>query len=83
MFHSPAAVANYLSTFTRCSQLSRRGLQIGQIAFLLNRSRGLVQHYLNLLIECEADQTMTYHLDQLLSVGQAGLGKKRARRASR
>jgi hypothetical protein len=79
MFHSPSAVANYLSTFTRCSQLAKRGLQIGQIAYLLHRSRGLVQRYLDILKECEADETMAYHLDRLLSIGQADVRKKSRR----
>ncbi len=33
--HSPEAVANDLSTFTRCAQLARQKMEVGQIAFLL------------------------------------------------
>lgn len=39
MRHSPAAVANYLATFTRVAQLAERNLQPSQIAFLLQRAR--------------------------------------------
>lgn len=74
--HSPRAVANYLSTFVRCVQLFRRGLQVGQIAFLLRRGRKLVQAYLKLLADCEQDRNYTYHLDELMRLGTAG-GEKR------
>ena len=47
--HCPAAVTNYLSTFERCVQLARRGMQVGQIAFLLRRGKGLIRAYLDLL----------------------------------
>src|SRR5436190_909830 len=49
MRHSPAAVANYLATFTRVAQLAERHLHSTQIAFLLQRGRGLVERYLELL----------------------------------
>jgi len=29
--HSPEAVANYVSTFARCAQLARQGMQVGQM----------------------------------------------------
>ena len=51
LHHSPEAVANYLSTFARCAQLSREGMQVGQIAFLLQRGRSLVERYLELLVQ--------------------------------
>jgi len=72
MRHSPAAVTNYVSTFTRCAQLAGRGLQEGQIAFLLRRGRGLIRSYVELLEECKNDRNLEYHLDELLSLGQAG-----------
>jgi predicted transcriptional regulator len=75
MHHSPAAVTNYVSTFTRCAQLAERGLQEGQIAFLLRRGRGLIRSYLKLLEACKKDLNLRYHLDELLAIGQAG-GKK-------
>ena len=56
MHHSPEAVANYLSTFTRCAQLARKKLQIGQIAFILRRGPALVSSYLDLLAECRRDR---------------------------
>lgn len=68
--HSPAAIANYISTFTRCAQLAQRNMQVSQIAFLLHRGKGLVQSYLELLAECQRDNNMTYHLEQLLQLGQ-------------
>lgn len=43
MHHSPQAVNNYLSTFTRCAHLKQRDMQVGQIAFLLRRGKGLIQ----------------------------------------
>ncbi len=58
MRHSPAAVANYVGTFTRCAQLCGRGLQPGQIAFLLRRGRALVRQYIDLLDQCRADKVM-------------------------
>src|SRR6516162_7818304 len=48
MHHSPEAVANYLSTFTRCAQLATRRMEVSQIAFVLNRGSSLVQAYLDL-----------------------------------
>jgi len=80
MHHSPAAVTNYVSTFTRCAQLAERGLQEGQIAFLLRRGRGLIQSYLKLLEACKKDSNFQYHLNELLAIGQAG-GKKAGGRA--
>jgi DNA-binding CsgD family transcriptional regulator len=58
MHHSPEAVANYLSTFTRCAQLVAKKLQVGQIAFLLRRGPSLIRAYLDLLDECQRDRNM-------------------------
>jgi DNA-binding CsgD family transcriptional regulator len=80
--HSPPAVANYLSTFTRCAQLQRRGMQAGQIAFLLRRGVGLIQRYLDLLAECERDKNFAYHLQQLLELGQVEEKKTGGRRSA-
>ena len=78
--HSASAVTNYVSTFTRCAHLAVRDMQPGQIAFLLRRSRTLIQQYLELLRESAADKNLAYHLDELLRLGQAG-GEKKGRRA--
>ena len=72
MRHSPAAVANYVSTFTRCAQLAEDDMEAGQIAFLLRRGKGLIRHYLDLLEECRHDKNLSYHLKELLRIGQAG-----------
>jgi hypothetical protein len=80
MRHSPAAVANYVSTFTRCAQLAKKDMQAGQIAFLLRRGRGLIERYLDLLKECEKDKNHAYHLEELLRIGQAPVGEKTADR---
>lgn len=69
MHHSPAAVANYLSTFTRAAQLHAKDMAPSQIAFLLNRSRGLIDSYLDLLAECRKDKALAYHLEELLRIG--------------
>ncbi len=66
MRHSPEAIANYVNTFVRCVQLQRRGLEPGQIAFLLRRSKGLIDRYLALQTTCEQDQNNRYHLEELL-----------------
>jgi len=76
MHHSPEAVANYLSTFTRCAQLAAQKMQVGQIAFLLRRGQSLIQKYLDLLAECQRDRNMAYHLDELLRVGSCDGEKK-------
>jgi len=76
--HSPAAVANYLSTFTRCYQLHRRGMEPGQIAFLLRRGPGLIRQYLELIADVEHDRNLAYHLEELLRIGNAA-EKKSAR----
>jgi hypothetical protein len=73
--HSASAIANYLSTFTRCAQLARRDMQAGQIAFLLRRSRKLVEEYVDLLHACESDKNMAYHLEELQRLGH-GRGEK-------
>lgn len=67
--HSPAAVSNYLATFARCAYLSAQGLQVGQIAFLLRRGKGLVDKYLALLAESKPDRNRAYHLQELLRIG--------------
>jgi hypothetical protein len=79
MHHSPEAVANYLSTFTRCAQLAQNKMEVGQIAFLLRRGPSLVQAYLDLLAECQRDRNMEYHLNELLRIGSCGDEKKIAR----
>jgi hypothetical protein len=79
MHHSPEAVANYLSTFTRCAQLASKKMDVGQIAFLLRRGSSLVQAYLDLLAECQRDRNMEYHLNELLRIGSCGGEKKIAR----
>ena len=80
MRHSPQAVSNYLSTFAKCAQLADKGMQAGQIAFLLRRGEGLVKKYLELLTESETDKNMTYHLDELLRLGRVDGKKKRQER---
>jgi len=75
--HSPEAVANYLSTFTRVAQLAQRGSQAGEVAFLLRRGPALIRKYLELVEECRQDRNFAYHLAELLRVGQGG-GKKKA-----
>ena len=79
MRHSPGAVANYVSTFTRCAQLAQQNMQAGQIAFLLRRGRGLIERYLELLKECRKDKNLAYHLDELVKLGQATTPKKGAK----
>lgn len=79
--HSPEAVANYLSTFTRVAQLAERGCQAGEIAFLLRRGPALVRKYLELLEECKKDRNLAYHLKELLKIGQASGGGKKERSA--
>jgi DNA-binding NarL/FixJ family response regulator len=83
MHHSPGAVANYVSTFTRCAQLAGQKMETGQIAFLLRRGKGLIQRYLDLLEECRKDRNMAYHLRELLRIGQAGNQKKVTKGRSR
>lgn len=81
MRHSPAAVANYLSTFTRVAQLSARKIHPSQIAYLLGRSRSLIDRYLQLINQCEEDQNLKYHLNQLIELGQMGPTRSQKKRA--
>jgi hypothetical protein len=81
MRHSPEAVSNYVSTFTRCAQLAERKLQPGQIAFILRRGRRLVEQYLELLEQCRAEKNYAYHLNELLLIG--GGSKKKPTRTHR
>lgn len=74
LHHSPGAVANYLSTFARCALLARKGMQEGQIAFLLRRGRSLVRQYLDLIDTCQTDRNRAYHLDELLRPGAVKKG---------
>ena len=83
MRHSPAAVANYLATFTRVAQLAARQLHASQIAFLLQRGRGLIGRYLELLKECQQNPDYDYHLKELLSFGSVSAKKKRAQEGRR
>jgi len=77
MHHSPAAVANYLSTFVRCAQLARKQMSVSQIAFLVHRSKTLAQSYLDLLATVQNDPTMRYHLGELLRLGTPAKKKTR------
>jgi len=78
--HSPAAVANYVSTFIRCAQLTRQGIHPTQVAFLLRRGRSLVERYLELVRGAEQDANQADHLAAMLEVGW--VEKKRRRRRS-
>lgn len=78
MHHSPAAVANYLSTFARCAQLAREKMPAPQIAFLLRRGEGLIRKYLELLDECRNDPSFAYHLQELERLGGIAAPKKRS-----
>jgi hypothetical protein len=80
LHHSPQAVTNYVSTFSRTAFLARRGLVATQIAYLLRRGPGLIARYLELFHEAEKDPNVAYHLDQLLRVGEAVIEKKIPRR---
>jgi len=79
--HAPTSVANYLSTFIRCAQLSLQGVHATQIAFLLRRGRSLVEQYIELAASAEKDPNQADHLNALLEVGW--LEKKRRSRRSR
>jgi DNA-binding NarL/FixJ family response regulator len=68
--HSPAAIANYLSTFTRCVQLFHQGVHPTQIAFLLRRGPSLVGKYLALAEAANQDLNQRQHLRELLKLGQ-------------
>lgn len=73
--HSPTAVANYLSTFTRCAQLARQDIHPDQIAFLLRRGRSLVDRYLALAEAAAKDPGQQAHLETLLTLGRCGQKK--------
>jgi len=75
--HSPEAVANYLATFTRVAQLKQREMEVNQIAFLLRRGRSLIQQYVELLQQCQEDKNMSYHLEELLRLGNGEPGGKK------
>jgi hypothetical protein len=89
MRHSPASVANYLSTFTRVAQLAARQMQASQIAFLLGRGRSLIERYLELVAQCQQDENFKYHLEQMIQLGRvaqpelASGEKKRAMKGGR
>ncbi len=83
MHHSPQAVNNYLSTFTRCAHLKQRDMQVGQMAFLLRRGKGLVQQYLDLITQCESDKNMGYHLEELMRLGTCSKTEKKATRRTK
>jgi hypothetical protein len=83
MRHSSAAVANYLATFTRVAQLAERQLHPAQIAFLLQRGRGLIDRYLEQLQECRKHPQYDYHLKELLSFGSVSAKKKRTKEGRR
>ena len=83
MHHSPQAVNNYLSTFTRCAHLKQRDMQVGQMAFLLRRGKGLIQQYLDLITKCESDKNMGYHLEELMRLGTCSKTEKKATRRTK
>jgi len=83
MHHSPQAVNNYLSTFTRCAHLKQRNMQVGQIAFLLRRGKGLIQQYLDMIAKCESDKNMSYHLEELMRLGTCSKTEKKATRRTK
>jgi hypothetical protein len=68
--HSPQAVSNYLSTFTRSARLAQQGLAPKEIAFLLQRGERLIQHYLDLYHEAAAaGGPRSYFMGELLAMG--------------
>lgn len=77
--HSAAAVSNYLSTFTRVAQLAEGGMHTTQMAFLLSKGRTLIDRYLKLLKECEADPNFKYHLEELKGLGRTPPTEKKAK----
>jgi DNA-binding NarL/FixJ family response regulator len=77
--HSPAAVANYLSTFVRVAQLAEKNLSSAQIAFLLGRGPGLIDRYLELLHASRENPDYLYQLEQMLQRGAISGKKKRAK----
>lgn len=83
MHHSPQAVANYLSTFCRSAQLVERGMQVGQIAFLLRRGPSLIREYVDLLARCKKDKNMDYHLAELMRIASGGGEKQSEKRGRR
>lgn len=82
MRHSPEAIANYLGVFTRCAQLQRSGMQIGQIAFLLRRGKRLIQRYIQLLKSCDGDKNRSYHLNEMLLADGRGWRGRDEKKAS-
>lgn len=81
--HSPQAVNNYLSTFTRCAHLKQRDMQVGQIAFLLRRGKGLIQQYLDLIDKCGSDKNKSYHLEELMRLGTYSNAEKKTPRRTK
>jgi len=79
MHHSPEAVANYLGTFTRCVFLSRQGLHVAQIAYLLGHGRSLIESYLQIIDDCKLDKNKAFHLEELLRPATPGVEKKASR----
>jgi hypothetical protein len=78
MKHSPPAVNNYLSTFARCVHLNDKKMQVGQIAFLLRRGKGLIRQYLDIISESKFDKNMSYHLKELIHIGSYSIGGKKS-----
>ena len=76
MHHSPEAVANYLSTFTRCAQLADKKMQVGQIAFLLRRGPSLIKDISTSWPSVEARSQHGLSSRGTPRIGSCGGGKK-------
>ncbi len=78
--HSFSAIENYLSTFKRVVLLNHEGYSVEQIAYMVKRSRALVDIYI-LLWKSNKGKALPHRRNEILEVMRSLSGKKRARRS--
>lgn len=77
--HSFSAIENYLSTFKRVVLLNHEGYSVEQIAYMLKRSRALVDIYI-LLWKTNKDRALPHRRNEILEAMQSVSVKKRVKR---
>lgn len=75
--HSPAAVSNYVSKFTRCIWLAGQGFEIHTISFLVGLSPKLAEHYWMLYRQQPIADHRRRQLQQHLSAPQHPSSEKK------
>ena len=74
-FEAEAVLGVVREVYAPFREPARGTVPPGRIAFLLRRSRKLVEEYIHLLRECDGDKNMAYPLEELMKLGHVSAEK--------